>query len=40
MGLSAEYGILFSPEDTEVTGDTGNFSDAVVDGLRSWAGEG
>lgn len=40
MGLSAEYGMLFSPEDIEVVGDTGSFSEAAVDGLRSWAGEG
>lgn len=40
MGLMAEEGMLFSVLATEVVGETGRFVEAVVEGLRSWAGSG
>ncbi len=40
MGLSLQYGMLLSPDDTEIVGETGCLEEAAVDGLRSWAGEG
>ena len=40
MDLRAEEGMLFSELEMEVVGETGRFSEAVVEGLRSWARSG